>query len=89
MVTPKFWSASDILVYFNFGLMKIRRTSDDIEVLVEVRDNKNDLRLSKTIQVNKDLKFKPSVTKYNKMCLYAHSKNKIIIQINHYLEILT
>jgi hypothetical protein len=65
MVTPKFWSASDILVYFNFGLMKIRRTQDEIEVKVEVRDDENKLRMTKTFQVSKDLKFNPANLKYS------------------------
>ncbi len=89
LVTPKFWSASDLIVDFNFGLIKIAKTQGgDIEVNLEVRDHNNKIRLAKTLSKNKDLKFNNASTQYSKMCLTAHSENKVIIQINHYFEIL-
>ena len=80
MVTPKFWAASDIIVDFNFGLLKVQRTEDnDIQAVLEVRDDNNKVRLTKTFIKNKDLKYDSKNTQYSKMCLTAHSQNKVII----------
>ncbi len=55
---------------------------------MEVRDDTNKVRLTKIFSKNHHLKYDTANTKYQKMCLTAHSLNKIIIQINHYFEVL-
>ena len=55
--TPNFWNSSELVMDLNFGITKIHRVDNDIEVGLEVRDYDNKLRLHKTFLVNRDLKF--------------------------------
>jgi hypothetical protein len=55
--TPHFWNSSELVMDLNFGITKIHRVADDIQVELEVRDYDNKLRLHKTFLVNRDLKF--------------------------------
>lgn len=49
---------------FNFGVSIIRRVEDDIEVKLQVKDNFNEVRLSKTFLVKRDLKYDGNKTRY-------------------------
>ncbi len=42
---------------FNFGLFTVKRTKDDIEVTLQVKDNKNNVRLNKNLRVKSDLTY--------------------------------
>ena len=67
-MTPKFWTATPILNELNFGLVQVYKDNDDTLVLIEIRDADNRIRLSKTINVNKELQYTQSNLRYNKMC---------------------
>lgn len=56
-ITNPFWTASDIFVNLNYGLFKIRKLSDDIEIDMQIRDINNGIPISKKVYVNKDLSF--------------------------------
>jgi hypothetical protein len=62
--TPLFWNSSEIFMDFNFGVSIIRRVEDDIEVKLQVKDNFNEVRLSKTFLVKRDLKYDGNKTRY-------------------------
>jgi hypothetical protein len=53
--TPPFWNSSELVMDLNFGITKIHRVANDIQVSLEVRDYENNLRLKKTFLVNRDL----------------------------------
>ena len=57
LFTPLFWNSSEFLSDFNFGLFSVKRKQQDIVINLQVKDIKNNLRLSKTIMVKRDLQF--------------------------------
>lgn len=56
-ITNPFWTASDRLVYFNFGMAYLKRKADDIEISIEIIDIHNVTRISKSFSLKKDLNF--------------------------------
>lgn len=75
MVTPLFWNASELVMDFNFGLFRVKRVSNDIEVTLQVRDDRNNVRLARTLSLKKDMTYKKVITRYSKMCNAIHSQN--------------
>ena len=73
---------------FNFGMITVKRQGGDINLLMQVKDLENRVRLEKSFSVKKDLTFDPLKLRNSKMCNGIHRKGEKVLQLNHYSEIL-
>lgn len=62
--TAPFWMESKRFIDLNYGMTRVRKQGDDVEVIIEIRDINNKVILEKILSLNKDLTYNKEGLRY-------------------------
>ncbi|CDW81812.1 UNKNOWN [Stylonychia lemnae] len=72
-VTSQLFSEDHIKVDFNFGLIKIQKSFDDVELEIQIRNLQDEIITYKRLSLSKQLKHYKKNTEYQQMCRLIHT----------------
>ena len=80
-VTYSFWTESEIVIDYNFGMVNIKPEGVDFVIEMKSINLEGNLLLEKRLSLKKDLQYSEEDRRYGRMCTAAHAKHKFIMQM--------